>query len=68
MSAHFPRELALEAGPGGALLFDPQTSGGLLFGVTAERADAALAALREAGDAGAAAIGRVVAGSPRILL
>ena len=59
---------ALEARPAGALLFDPQTSGGLLFGVAAERAEAALAALREAGDRGAAAIGRVVAGSARIAL
>jgi selenide,water dikinase len=60
--------LALEATPGGALLFDPQTSGGLLFGVSVERADATLAALREAGDAAAAAIGHVVAGPARIEL
>ena len=59
---------ALDARPGGALLFDPQTSGGLLFGVSAERADAAVAVLRDAGDAAAAAIGRVVAGPPRIEL
>jgi selenide,water dikinase len=59
-------ELALEARPAGALLFDPQTSGGLLFGVAAEHAEAAVVALREAGDLGAAAIGSVVAGSPRI--
>jgi selenide,water dikinase len=60
--------LALEATPGGALLFDPQTSGGLLFGVSVERADATLAALREAGDAAAAAIGHVVAGPAHIEL
>jgi selenide,water dikinase len=42
-------------------LFDPQTSGGLLFAVPAERVDAALAALRAAGDAGAAVIGEVTA-------
>jgi selenide,water dikinase len=40
-------------------LFDPQTSGGLLFGVAPERAAAALAALRAGGDAHAAIIGRV---------
>jgi selenide,water dikinase len=60
--------LALEARTVGALLFDPQTSGGLLFGVAAGRADAAVAALREAGDVAAAAIGRVVAGAPWIAL
>jgi selenide,water dikinase len=56
----------LEARPVGALLFDPQTSGGLLFGAAAEHAESALAALHEAGDLGAAAIGRVVAGPARI--
>jgi selenide,water dikinase len=60
--------LALEATPGGALLFDPQTSGGLLFGVAAEHAEAAVAALREAGDAAAGAIGHVVAGPAHIEL
>jgi selenide,water dikinase len=59
---------ALQATPAGALLFDPQTSGGLLFGVAAERAEAAVAALHAAGDPGAAAIGRVAAGVPRIAL
>jgi selenide,water dikinase len=57
---------ALESRPAGALLFDPQTSGGLLFGVAAERADAAVAALRAAGDLGAAAHGHVVPGPTRI--
>jgi selenide,water dikinase len=45
------------------VLFDPQTSGGLLFGVPAERADPALARLRAAGDETAAIIGEVT--SPR---
>lgn len=39
------------------LLFDPQTSGGLVFGVEPGAAPEALAALRAAGYAGAAAIG-----------
>ena len=43
------------------ILFDPQTSGGLLFAVPAERAEAALAALCAAGDAHAAVIGEVTA-------
>ena len=41
------------------LCFDPQTSGGLLFGVDPARADEALRALHEAGDRGAARIGEV---------
>jgi selenide,water dikinase len=40
-------------------LFDPQTSGGLLFGVPAARADEAVARLREDGDGAAACIGTV---------
>jgi selenide,water dikinase len=42
------------------LLFDPQTSGGLLVSIAPEAADAAMAALERRG-AGARAIGRVVA-------
>jgi selenide,water dikinase len=49
----------LESDPRCALLFDPQTSGGLLFGVPAGSARRALEALRAAGDGGAAVIGEV---------
>jgi selenide,water dikinase len=41
------------------LCFDPQTSGGLLFGVDAARAADAVRALQSAGDRDAAVIGRV---------
>jgi len=45
------------------LLFDPQTSGGLLLGITPGRREALLQALRAAGDAAATVIG--VVGPPR---
>lgn len=43
------------------ILFDPQTSGGLLFAVTAARGESLVEDLRAAGVAEAALIGRVVA-------
>lgn len=46
-----------------APVFDPQTSGGLLFGIGESDADRVLAALDEAGDPDAAIIGQV--GPPR---
>jgi len=63
-------EVELRAAERSELLFDPQTSGGLLFCVAAERADEAVAALHEVGDRSAAVIGRLVAarpGAPQIL-
>jgi selenide,water dikinase len=51
------------------LLYDPQTSGGLLIAVRKSKAPALLAALHKKGVAAAAAIGRVTRkSSPRIVL
>lgn len=47
------------------VLFDPQTSGGLLLAVPPQRADALLAALIATGHH-AAAVGEVIAGPPRL--
>jgi selenophosphate synthase len=46
------------------LLFDPQTSGGLLFGIEPGRAEEALAFLHLAGDLQAAIVGKVAAPRP----
>ena len=49
--------------PAYPLLFDPQTSGGLLAEISAEAAAACIARLKEAGYAQAAVIGTVSAGA-----
>jgi len=49
------------------LLADPQTSGGLLFGVAPSEADAAVSALQQA-DHRAAVVGRVEAGDGTVRL
>ena len=46
------------------VLFDPQTSGGLLFSVLAEKADQLLEELAARGVFGAPLVGRLVAGKP----
>jgi selenide,water dikinase len=48
-------------------LFDPQTSGGLLIAVAANRADNLLRELEDRGASGTI-IGRVAAGAPHIVL
>lgn len=45
-----------------AILFDPQTSGGLIFSVPASQSDSLLRALKERGVKSAAVIGEVLAG------
>ncbi|MBI5495838.1 MAG: selenide, water dikinase SelD [Deltaproteobacteria bacterium] len=48
--------------------FDPQTAGGLLFGVDAARAEACVAALAAAGAAAARVVGRVEEGAPGLVV
>jgi selenide,water dikinase len=55
---------AAAAHPALDALFDPQTSGGLLFGIATERADDALARIRAGGDPEAAIIGEVTPPHP----
>jgi selenide,water dikinase len=55
---------AASAHPGIETLFDPQTSGGLLFGVSPARAEEALSRLHIAGDSEARLIGEVTAPRP----
>lgn len=52
------------ASPRTDLLFDPQTCGGLLACVPAEKAEALLSALHDGGDPFAARIGTITAGQP----
>jgi selenide,water dikinase len=53
-------QAALVSHPRYALVFDPQTAGGLLAGVPADRADACLKSLQKLGYRHAAVIGRVL--------
>jgi selenide,water dikinase len=48
------------------ILTDPQTSGGLLVGCTAERADSLLSTIRDSGYSSASIIGEMRAGTPGI--
>ncbi len=59
-------QLAHRDHPAYELLFDPQTSGGLLASVSADKAAACVAALHLAGYTDAAIIGSVIEGPPMI--
>jgi selenide,water dikinase len=67
--ASYGAEVALGSGVDAvmqALLCDPQTSGGLLVACAAEAVGAVLDCFAQAGFAGAAVIGEVIAGVPRV--
>ncbi len=69
VAAALPRLAGPPRGAAAQLLFDPQTSGGLLFSVSPAAAEEAVEALRAAGDAGAGVVGRLEpgeAGAPRL--
>ncbi len=50
------------------LLFDPQTSGGLLLSVPLAEKESLLSALHQAGVSSAVAIGEVTAGTPQVII
>lgn len=52
----------------GEVLVDPQTSGGLLFSLPADQADALVAALHAAGVTHARRVGRIEAGAPAVVV
>ncbi|MCG8695201.1 MAG: selenide, water dikinase SelD [Minwuiales bacterium] len=54
--------------PAYPLLFDPQTAGGLLAGVSVDRADACIAAMQDSGYTDARVIGNVTQGSGGVRL
>ncbi len=61
-AVRFPASLADD--PALIALADPQTSGGLLFSVSPDRAADAVAALHAAGDTGASVVGEVTTADP----